>query len=101
MCCGKHGPGDWQMIDDGAADRKSKGADEAKNALKNLLRSGIPGIENMFAGPGDNQQKPMKKVRPCTKSIFPNVHDFIYFDFFPGWQGWRHEAVEKGLPQDD
>ena len=91
----------WQMIDDGAADRKSKGADEAKNALKNLLRSGIPGIENMFAGPGDNQQKPMKKVRPCTKLIFPNVHDFIYFDFFPGWQGWRHEAVEKGLPQDD
>ena len=49
------------MIDDGAADRKNKG-DEAKNALKNLLRSGIPGIENMFAGPGDNDQKPMKKV---------------------------------------
>ena len=51
----------WQMIDDGAADRKNKG-DEAKNALKNLLRSGIPGIENMFAGPADNDQKPMKKV---------------------------------------
>ena len=52
-----------QMIDDGAADRKSKGADEAKNALKNLLRSGIPGIEGMFAGPDDGAQKPMKKVR--------------------------------------
>ena len=52
------------MIDDGDADRKNKG-DEAKNALKNLLRSGIPGIEGMFAGPGDSQQKPMKKVRVC------------------------------------
>lgn len=41
-----------KMIDDEAADRKknSKSGD-AKKCLKNLLRSGIPGIEGMFAGP--------------------------------------------------
>jgi len=30
--------------------KKGKGGAEAKNALKNLLRSGIPGIEGMFGG---------------------------------------------------
>jgi len=43
-----------KMMDDDAAERKksSKGGSEAKNSLKRLLKSGIPGIEKMFAGPG-------------------------------------------------
>ena len=39
-----------------AADRSKNKSDEAKKALKNLLRSGIPGIESMFAGPGQGPQ---------------------------------------------
>ncbi len=43
---------------------KSK-SEEAKKALKNLLRSGIPGIESMFAGPG--QSKASKSKRSAGK----------------------------------
>jgi hypothetical protein len=36
---------------EGAEDSKrSKGSGDAKKALKNLLKSGIPGIEGMFGG---------------------------------------------------
>lgn len=42
-----------KMLDEDSEDRakRSKETAEAKNALKNLLKSGIPGIESMFAGP--------------------------------------------------
>ena len=39
-----------KLIDEDSAGR-AKNGQQAKNALKNLLRSGIPGIENMFAQP--------------------------------------------------
>ena len=36
---------------EGAEDsKKNKGSGDAKKALKNLLKSGIPGIEGMFGG---------------------------------------------------
>jgi hypothetical protein len=42
---------------EGAEDSKrSKGSGDAKKALKNLLKSGIPGIEGMFGGQ-DSQPK--------------------------------------------
>ena len=50
---------------EGAEDaKKSKGSGDAKKALKNLLRSGIPGIEGMFGG-----QDAQPKVGPLFFSI--------------------------------
>ena len=49
-----------KMLDQDNAERNNKAGgskgDEAKKCLKNLLRSGIPGIEGMFATPGGQQQ---------------------------------------------
>eukprot|EP00095_Tigriopus_kingsejongensis_P004187 maker-scaffold47_size466558-snap-gene-3.44 protein:Tk04187 transcript:maker-scaffold47_size466558-snap-gene-3.44-mRNA-1 annotation:"---NA---" len=49
-----------KMLDEDNEDRAkmSKEAEVAKNALKNLLKSGIPGIESMFAPPGAAGGKP-------------------------------------------
>ena len=51
-----------KMLDDDAKDRKSKGGNEAKASLKRLLKSGIPGVEKLFTGPGQAPGGPgMKK----------------------------------------
>lgn len=42
-----------KMLDDDAKDRKKGKGSEAKDSLKRLLKSGIPGVEKMFAGPAD------------------------------------------------
>ena len=39
-----------KMSLEGADEAKNKGSGDAKKALKNLLKSGIPGIEGMFGG---------------------------------------------------
>lgn len=53
-----------QMMDDEAADRKKgKGGgkasgDQAKASLKRLMKSGIPGVEKLFTGPGQQPGPP-------------------------------------------
>ena len=48
-----------KMMDDEAAERKAKGKGgkdsgaEAKNSLKRLMKSGIPGVEKLFPGPAE------------------------------------------------
>jgi len=49
-----------EACEEGAKKRAAGGAD-AKKALKNLLRSGIPGIEGMFGGPEPPQPRFGKK----------------------------------------
>ena len=64
-----------KMIDDDASDRKTKkGAGggggkggDAKKCLKNLLKSGIPGIEGMFAGPPEPPKMNKKTGKLETK----------------------------------
>ena len=51
-----------KMLDDDAKDRKKNaGAGAAKDSLKKLLRSGIPGVEKMFAAPADPKAPGGKK----------------------------------------
>ena len=68
-----------KMLDDDAKDRKKNaGAGAAKDSLKKLLRSGIPGVEKMFAAPADpnapggkkGAQKGFHKMNDGSKKKF-------------------------------
>lgn len=53
-----------KMMDDEANERKKakgKGSEAAKSSLKKLLKSGIPGVEKLFTGPGQAKTGPGAK----------------------------------------
>ena len=58
-----------KMMDDDEKDRKKAGkGNQAKDSLKRLLKSGIPGVEKMFAGPADPKAGPGGK-KPAQKGF--------------------------------
>jgi len=74
-----------KMMDDEEAERKKGGkgkggkgsSDEAKNSLKRLMKSGIPGVEKLFSGPagdagpgGKKQSKGFHKMNDSSKQKF-------------------------------
>jgi len=62
----------------GGGKGKGKGSDEAKNSLKRLMKSGIPGVEKLFSGPGGGaagpggkkQSKGFHKMNDSSKQKF-------------------------------
>lgn len=72
-----------KMMDDEANERKSKknSGSEAKASLKRLLKSGIPGVEKLFSGPGQGPAGPgakkggkgFHKMNDSSKAKFMNA----------------------------
>jgi len=83
-----------KMMDDEAAERKkNKGgkgsSDEAKNSLKRLMKSGIPGVEKLFTGPaqaaaGPGGKKTEQRLPQNERQFQAKVYDCSV------WRRWHH-----------